>query len=394
MAGRPLEELDGRTTLEASNRHYMDEIVKRGKIGAAITIPKGLVPASDVANLSILGYDPRKYNSGRGPLEAANIGVDLIDTEVAFRCNLITHRDDKLIDYSAGHISTEEAKILIEAIDKKVGNEVVRFYPGASYRHLMVYRAGSKEEAEIIARIKCTPPHDIMVKSIPKNLPQGEGSELLIALMEKSKRILEHEDVNKARVDLSKNTASMIWLWGQGIKPNMPLFEELYGVKGSIISAVNLINGIGRTIGLEVINVLGATGYYDTNFKGKGNAALEALKDKDFVFVHVEAPDEAGHNGDIREKIKAIENFDEFVVGTIWEAFKERRDFRILVLPDHATPIAVRTHTTDPIPFAICGDGIEPDTASCFTETEAKAGKFFVPEAHHLMNSLINGLNP
>jgi 2,3-bisphosphoglycerate-independent phosphoglycerate mutase len=389
MAGRPLEELNGRTTLEASDRRYMDEIVKRGRIGAAITIPQGFSPGSDVANLAILGYDPGRYRCGRGPLEAANMGVDLSATDVAFRCNLVTHGRDTMLDYSAGHISSEEAKVLIEALDEKAGNETVRFYPGTSYRHLMVYKAGSKKEAEIIAQIKCAPPHDILNKRISENLPQGEGSEVLIALMEKSKHILEQEDVNKARAGLSKNVAGMIWPWGQGIKPNMPLFEKLHGVKGSIISAVDLIKGIGRIIGLEVINVPCATGYYDTNFKGKGEAAVEALKDRDFVFVHVEAPDEAGHAGDVKAKITAIENFDKFVVGAIWEAFKERRDFRILLLPDHATPISVRTHATDPVPFAMCGDGIEPDTASCFTETEAKAGKFFVPEAHLLMKSLV-----
>ena len=391
MSGRPLEELNGRTTLEVANRHYMDEIVKSGKIGTAMTIPKGMTPASDVANLSILGYDPAKYYSGRGPLEAANIGVDLGESDIAFRCNLITEADNKMIDYSAGHISTEEAKVIIEEIDKSLASKTIKFYPGVSYRHLMVLGMSSKEEALKMAKVKCTPPHDILNKEISKNLPEGEGSRILKDLMERSKAVLEKSDINKVRIDLGENPASMIWLWGQGVKPAMPLFRELYGVTGSIISAVDLIKGLGKIVGLEVINVPGATGYYDTNFKGKGEYAVKCLEEKDFVFVHVEAADEAGHNADIRAKITAIENFDKFVVGTIWEAVKRKNDFRILVLPDHATPISVRTHTRDPIPFAMCGKGIEKDTAHVFTEQAAKASKVSVAEGHFLMKSLIQG---
>lgn len=391
MSGRPLDELNGRTTLEVANRKYMDEIAKRGKLGTAKTIPRGMTPASDVANLSILGYDPKKYYCGRGPLEAANIGVNLGKTDVAFRCNVVTENEDRMLDYSAGHISTREAKILIEKINKKLGTERIKFYPGVSYRHLAVIKADTEEEALKLSKIKCMPPHDITEKAISKNLPQGEGNEILIDLMQKSKGVLEHHDINKVRVDLGENPANMIWLWGQGMLPAMPLFEELYGVKGSIISAVDLIKGIGRIIGLDVINVPGATGYYDTNFKGKGEYALKSLEDKDFVFVHVEAPDEAGHNGDIREKITAIENFDKFVVGTVWEAFKERDDFRLMILPDHATPISVKTHTTDPIPFVICGKGIDVDSASVFTENAAKASNFTVGEGYLLMQNLIKG---
>ena len=389
MSGRPLDELNGRTTLEVAERRYMDEITKRGKLGIATTIPKGMTPASDVANLSLLGYNPKKYYSGRGPLEAVNIGVDLSDTDVAFRCNLVTQEEDGMIDYSAGHISSKEARVLIEKIDRSLGNEKIKFYPGVSYRHLMVLRTGSKEEALKISEMKCMPPHDILNKSILKNLPQGEGKELLIELMDKSKKILAHHDINKVRIDLGENPANMIWLWGQGIKPAMPLFKELYDVTGSIISAVDLIKGIGKIIGLEVIDVPGATGFYDTNFKGKAEYALKSLEERDFVFVHVEAADEAGHNADIREKIRAIENFDKLVVGTIWEEFKARKDFRIIVLPDHATPISVRTHTTDPVPFAICGEGIESDGASVFTETAARGSNLIFKEGHPIMKYLI-----
>ena len=390
MSGRPLDELNGRTTLEVADHRNTDEIVKRGRIGIASTIPKGMTPASDVANLSILGYDPKEYYSGRGPLEAVNIGVKLEKEDVAFRCNLVTQSEEKMIDYSAGHISTKEAKILINSIDKELGNERVKFYPGISYRHLMILKTGSEEEAKRLSKINCFPPHDIMGKKISKHLPQGEGKDILLDLIQRSRTALEHQDVNNVRIDLGENPANMIWLWGQGVMPTMPSFKELYGVSGSIISAVDLIKGIGKVIGLEVVDVPGATGYYDTNFKGKGEYALKGLEKTDLVFVHVEAADEAGHNGDIRAKITAIEDFDKFVVGTIWKEYKKRNDFRIMVLPDHATPISVRTHTLDPIPFAVCGEGVEQDEACVFTEAASRASKFVINQGHILMKYLIH----
>jgi len=393
MSGWPVEELNGRTTLEVANRTFMDEIAKAGRLGTAITIPKGMTPASDVANLSIIGYDPAKYYSGRGPLEAANIGVQLDAHDVAFRCNFITNAEGKMVDYSAGHISTKEGNILIEELNKAFGTERRKFYPGIGYRHLMVFRAHSAEEARKLSGIRCMPPHDIIGQDISRNLPSGRGRENLTKLMDKSKALLDHHEINKVRIDLGENPANMIWLWGQGIKPSMPSFRKLYGVEGSIISAVDLIKGIGKIIGLDVIEVPGATGYYDTNFQGKGEHALRSLEEKDFVFVHVEAPDEAGHNGDIREKITAIENFDKFVVGTIWKEYKARKDFRIMILPDNATPIAKRTHTSDAIPFAICGAGIKPDTTCVFTEAAAKASKFHLAEGHFLMKYLIQGIS-
>jgi len=391
MSDRPLEKLNGRTPLEVASSPNMDDIVKKGRIGTATTIPKGLTPASDVANLSILGYDPKKYYSGRGPLEAANIGVKLEENDVAFRCNLITTSEDKMVDYSAGHIKSKEAKVLIKAINKVLASDTVKFYPGVSYRHLMVLKTASREEATKISKLKCVPPHDILNKRISKHLPSGEGKEIMISLMNKAKEILEDHEINKVRIDLSENPASSIWLWGQGVMPDMPSFKDLYGVRGAIISAVDLIKGIGKITGLRVIDVPGATGYYDTNFKGKGEYALRALEEDDFVFVHVEAPDEAGHNGDIRAKITAIENFDKYVVGTIWKAFRKKEDFRIMVLPDHATPIACRTHTIDPIPFAMCGKDVEKDSACVFTENAAKTSKFYLGDGHVLMKKLIMG---
>jgi 2,3-bisphosphoglycerate-independent phosphoglycerate mutase len=391
MSDRPLDELNGRTVLEVAERHYMDEIAKRGRLGTAITVPRSMTPASDVANLSILGYDPAKYYSGRGPLEAVNIGVDLREEDVAFRCNLITQADDTMTDYSAGHIKTPEARILMKKLDEALGNERMRFYPGISYRHLMVMKTSSREEALSMTKIRCTPPHDIIGQSVSKHLPQGDGREVLIDLMNRSRDILESHDVNRVRIDLGENPGNMIWLWGQGVMPVMPTFRELYGIEGSIISAVDLIKGIGKIIGLDAIEVPGATGYYDTNFKGKGKYALKSLETKDFVFVHVEAADEAGHNGDIRAKITAIENFDKYVVGTIWEAFKNRTDFKVMLLPDHATPISVKTHTSDPIPFAVCGHGVTPDEACVFTEAAAQTSPIKFEQGHLLMSHFIKG---
>lgn len=389
MADRPLEELNGRTVLETAHTPYMDKIVSRGRIGIVSTIPEGMTPASDVANLAIMGYDPNIYYKGRGPLEAANMGIALKKRHVAFRCNTVTVNDGKMVDYSAGHITTKESSLLIAQVNKALGTEAIRFYPGMSYRHLMVLDAGSKEKAEEFCKIKCIPPHDIVGKMVSRKLPAGKGSKILIDLMDKSKNILKKHDINKVRIDLGENPANMIWLWGQGVKPNIPSFKELFGVSGAVISAVDLVNGIGKLMGLDVIKVPGATGYYDTNFKGKAEYALQALEDRDFVYVHVEAPDEAGHNGDLRAKITAIENFDKFVVGTIWKKTKENKDVRIMLLPDHATPISVKSHTSEPVPFAICGKDVIPDGACVFSEKAARSTNFVVNKGCHLMKYLI-----
>jgi len=318
MSDHPISELGGKTPLEVAKIPNMNEIAKAGKIGLVKTVPRGMKPASDVANLSILGYDPKLYYSGRGPLEAANIGIEISEDEVAFRCNLITASNDILADYSAGHITDKESKGLMEFLNKSLGTDRIKFYHGKSYRNLVVIKTRSKDELTELIKTSCTPPHDVSGQPILKNLPKGKGAELLIKLMQDSRELLEKHEINKVRVDLKENPGNMIWLWGQGTNPNMPSFSGMFGVDGSVISAVDLVNGIGRLVGLEVIQVPGATGYYDTNYQGKGDFAVNALKSKDFVFVHVEAPDEAGHNGDMRAKITAIENFDKFVVGTIW----------------------------------------------------------------------------
>jgi len=378
MADYPLRELGNLTPLQAANTQNMDFIAKHGKCGIASTIPANMPAGSDVANLSILGYDPLRYYCGRGPLEAASMGVRLGKDDIAFRCNLITEKDGLLADYSAGHITSEEARVLIEAVDKELGNGC-RFHAGISYRHLLVMKRGEKAQ--------CTPPHDVVGQPVGEVLPRGEDAEILINLIMASKRVLENHEVNMKRKRNGRNPANMIWLWGQGKAPSMPLFKDLFGVSGSIISAVDLLKGIGKYAGLEVINVPGATGYLDTNYSGKAEYALRSLEDHDFVFVHVEAPDEAAHMGDLEAKIKAIEDFDKKVVGKVLEEIEG--EYRILVMPDHFTPISIKTHTREPVPFAIYSSDESTDNAERFDEFAAKEGVFGLVEGYRLMSLLI-----
>jgi 2,3-bisphosphoglycerate-independent phosphoglycerate mutase len=305
-----------------------------------------------------MGYDPRKYYTGRSPLEAASIGVHLEPDDVAFRCNLVTLKavssgpaDARRVktlmeDFSAGHISTQEARTLIEAIDSELGSDRIRFYPGVSYRHLMVWKGGRD-------RLECTPPHDIQDREIIDYLPRGEGDDVINGLMQASAPLLASHPVNKSRLESGKRSANSIWLWGQGRRPSMPTFREKYGLEGAVISAVDLTKGIGIYAGFEVISVPGATGWIDTNYVGKAEHALFALKQKDIVYLHVEAPDEAGHTGDARNKVKAIEDFDEFVVGNIMHGMRQFDEYRILALPDHPTPLEIRTHSAEPVPYVI-----------------------------------------
>jgi len=383
----PLDELAGRTPLEVARTPNMDFIAQNGIVGRIKTIPEKLPPASDVANLSIFGYDPLKYYTGRGPLEAANLGIDLAEDEVAFRCNLVTVLEDIMVDYSAGHISSKESEMLIKFLNEKLGSKELRFYSGVSYRNLLIIKSPKSIQ---LSKIKCVPPHDIIKKNIKDYLPKGEDSQILIDLMRKSKEILEDHEINKVRIDLKENPANMIWLWGQGMKPNMPKFKERFGLEGSVISAVDLIKGMGRILGLSVINVKGATGYYDTNYAGKAKAAIESLKKEDFVYLHVESPDEAGHNGDLQAKITCIERFDSLVVGEILKSFKRKKDFRILVIPDHATPLSLRTHTSDEVCFCLFGYGIEKKDFKGFCESEAKRSKLYFEKGYELMDYFIN----
>ncbi|MCX5678266.1 MAG: cofactor-independent phosphoglycerate mutase [Candidatus Omnitrophica bacterium] len=389
MSDYPVPELGDKTPLDVAKIPNINDIVKNGMIGLVKTVPTGMKPASDIANLSIMGYDPKTYYTGRGPLEAANIGVELAEDEIAFRCNLITANNDTLADYSAGHISERESSILIKFLDEKLGSDRVKFYHGKSYRNLVVFKTRSPDGVTELMKIACTPPHDISGKSISKHLPRGRGAEALIKLMEESRGLLNGQEINKVRIDLKENPANMIWLWGQGTNPNMPSFKGLFGIDGAVISAVDLVNGIGKLIGLELINVPGATGYYDTNYQGKGAYAVECLKNKDFVFVHVEAPDEAGHNGEVREKIRAIENFDKYVVGAVWKYLQSVGDYRIMVLADHATPLAIKTHVSDPAPFVMAGTGVKHNGFSAYNETNAMAAKVKFKSGARLTEMLI-----
>ncbi|MDP8289456.1 MAG: cofactor-independent phosphoglycerate mutase [Candidatus Susulua stagnicola] len=373
VADYPIDILGGKTPLEVADTPFMDSLAKKGVLGRVKTIPRGFTPSSDVANLSLLGYDPKIYYTGRGPLEAANLGVELEERDLAFRCNFITTAGGKLHDYSAGHITDKESKILIEHINKNLGTDNIEFFFGTSYRNLMVIRGGLDLGLE---KVKYFAPHDIMGKEISKHLPQDKNSKIILDLMERSKDILKSDEINKVRVDLGENPANMIWLWGCGSKPTMPFFESEYNLKGAVISAVDLIKGIGRIVRLKVLDVQGATGYYDTNYLGKAEAAIKALEVCDFAFIHIEATDEAGHNQDLRMKIACLERIDKLIVGTVLNKL-EGKDFRILVTPDHPTPISLRTHTDEPVPFLISGSGIEKDEFSSYSEKEAQNSSLY-----------------
>lgn len=352
MADHPIREIKGLTPLQVAYTPNMDRLSAGSILGMVKTIPEGMPPGSDVANLSILGYDPAKFYSGRAPLEAASIGVKIKKADAVYRCNLVTLKFNRsktralMEDYSSGHISTEEADELIRDIDKNLGSDRLKFYTGVSYRHLMVWSKG-------ISELECVPPHDILGKDISDYLPVGKGDDLLRQLMVDSVDILENHPINKKRMKHGKNPANSIWLWGQGRKPRIPTFKEKYSIKGSLVSAVDLTKGLGIYAGFEILKVPGITGYLDTNYKGKADAALKSLKKNDLVYVHVEAPDEAGHSGRYKDKVKAIEDFDKLVVGTIMKGMKNFKEYKILLMPDHATPIELRTHTDEPIPFVI-----------------------------------------
>ncbi len=392
MSDYPIAELGDKTPLEVAKIPNMNAIVKAGMIGLVKTVPTGMKPASDIANLSILGYDPKTYYTGRGPLEAANIGIELAEDEVAFRCNLVTVNNAIMADYSAGHISDKESGTLMGYINEKLGSDKIRFYHGKSYRNLMVVKTRSADELSDLMKTSCTPPHDISGKSILKYGPKGKGADILERFMHESRAILEKHEINRVRLDLKENPANMIWLWGQGTNPNMPSFKGMFGLDGAVISAVDLVNGIGKLTGLELIQVPGATGYYDTNYQGKGEYAVNSLKEKDFIFVHVEAPDEAGHNGDMRAKITAIENFDKFVVGAVWNFLKGTQDYRIMILSDHATPVAIKTHTSDPAPFVMAGTGVEHNGFDIFSEKNAAESKIKFRSGAALTEALIKGV--
>jgi len=386
MADYPIEALDGKTPLQVADKPNMDAIAARGRSGILRTIPEDMEPGSDIANLSILGYNPKEFYTGRGPLEAANRGISLGEDDMAFRCNLITEEDGVLVDYSAGHITNSEAAELMKTVENQLGKPgEIDFYAGVSYRHLMILR-NMRYSDEVL----CAPPHDVVGSRISEVLPKARkpAAESTAVLLRKmifdSKKILEKHPVNARRKAVGERLGNMIWPWGQGRKPNMPTLQELYGISGAVISAVDLINGMGICAGMEVIKVPGATGYYDTNYEGKAYYALKALEMHDMVFIHVEAADEAGHSGDYEQKIRSIEDLDKRLIGKLLEGL-EGQEYAIAVLPDHATPVSVRTHTKDPVPFTICSPRIEPDGVKRFDEVSAKKGGFGFLEGEELM---------
>ncbi len=390
MSDYPIPELNNRTPLTEAKTPHMDLVACKGITGSVRTIPHDFPPGSDVANLSILGYDPARYYTGRAPLEAASMGVELNSVDTAFRCNLVTLRpvgnDMIMEDFSAGHISTEEASQLITGIDKRLGSEDIRFYPGISYRHLMVWKKDSID-------LKLIPPHDISGRGIREHLPSGREREEIIRLMNDSQMILSNHKVNKRRAEEGLRQANSIWLWGHGSRPHLPTFKEKYGLSGSVISAVDLLKGMGIYAGLESINVPGATGYLDTDYRGKVRYALSELRKKDFVYLHVEAPDEASHNGNLDDKIRAIEDFDSLVVGEIIKGMQEVGDLRILLMTDHFTPLSIRTHTADPVPFAIYPCSGDPDGVERFDESILKSGSIHLEKGYELMDYFIKEKN-
>lgn len=392
MADYPVPELGNMTPLQVARKPNMDSIAAKGRNGLLKTVPEDLSPGSDTAILSVLGYDPRRFLTGRGPLEAASRGIQLEENDVAFRCNLITEKNGILVDYSAGHITSSEAVKLMDSIKKtfeKPGE--LEFFSGLDYRHFLILRNFPNSHL-----IKCTPPHDAVGADISTILPKAKSEEveetvtMLKETILKSMAVLESHPVNIARQKSGKKPGNMIWPWSGGKKPSMPSFKEKYGLKAAVISAVDLIKGIGIYAGMKIIDVPGATGMYDTNYEGKAEAALKALEDNDMVFVHVEAPDEAGHAKDYALKVKTIEDLDNRLLGKILDGLKE--PYAIAILPDHPTPIRVGTHTRDPVPFSIYSPSIASDNAQKFDEFSAKKGAFGTVTQESLMSLLLSSI--
>jgi len=378
-ADEPLELFGGKTILEAAKKPNMDWISVNGRQGLCKTVPPSLQPGSDVAMMAVLGYDPVRYYSGRAPIEAVAQGLEVGESDWIFRCNLVTIADEKMADHSAGHISSKEGKTLIEELNASLGNEKVKFYPGVGYRHLMVVSGYD------FADIRTQPPHDMIGQKIENILPRGKNAEMLIDLMAKSQQFFHEHEINRVRQDLGENAASSIWLWGQGRKAKMEAFSRKYGLKGAAITAVDLVRGLARLIGFDLVDVPGATGYWDTDYRAKGLAAVQALKTHDIVLVHVEAPDEAGHAGNAAIKKKAVEEIDKFVVGPVLAELKNHNAWRMLVMPDHPTPIANQGHTSDPVPFTMAGEGVSGVIHMPFGEANAAKSGIRVNNGYELM---------
>jgi 2,3-bisphosphoglycerate-independent phosphoglycerate mutase len=377
-ADEPLEQFDKKTVLQIAQTPNMDKISTQGRLGLVRTIPAGFEPGSDVAQMSLLGYNPLTFYTGRAPIEAVARNIKLSPNDWVFRCNLVTICDGKMEDHSAGHISTEEAGKLIKDLNEQLSNEKFRFYPGVSYRHLLVFKDADFD-------VKTYPPHDYIGTAVEKILPRGKGAEMLIDLIARSQQLFINNDINKIKKDLGENQVSSIWLWGQGKKAHMESFKKRFGINGAAITAVDLVKGLSMLIGFDLINVPGATGFVDTNYQGKASAAIKALDKYDLVFIHIEAPDEASHNGSIEMKKKAIEQIDKYIVGPVLEALQGYESWRILVLPDHPTPISSRAHSPEPVPFAMAGTGVSGILHTTFSETNAAKSGFRIDNGFELM---------
>jgi 2,3-bisphosphoglycerate-independent phosphoglycerate mutase len=393
MADYPVEQLGDKTPLQYAVKPTIDYMVKHGILGMVKTVPEGMPPGSDTANLSVMGYDPRKYYSGRSPFEAASMGVEMLNTDITFRCNVVTLSEDKpyeekiMIDHSADEITTAEAAELIKAVNEYLSTESIKFYPGVSYRHLMIWDRGPYEW-------NLTPPHDILGKRVKDYMPKGLQSEIIEQMMKKSSEFLSQHEINKKRIKKGLRPANSIWIWGEGKRPLLSNFYDKYKLKGSVISAVDLIKGIGICAELDSIDVEGATGNIHTNFVGKAYAALEELsKGKDFVYIHIEAPDECGHRYEVENKPRAIELIDSQIIKVI----KDELDrtgvaYRMMILPDHATPLVLRTHTSEPVPFLIYQSNKEYDNQTqTYDESCGSSSKLYFPEGHKLMDYFIKG---
>ena len=385
MADLPLKELNGETPLQRAEIPNMDLIASKGVSGMLKTVPDHMHPGSDVANLSIMGYNPTEYYTGRGPLEAASVGANMDKGDVAFRCNFITENDGILADFNAGHISTIEASELIESLNQKFYLNG-KFYLGTSYRHLFLIKD------ESFASLESTPPHDVVGEQFEEYLlkpSKNKNAVLLNKIMSESRKLLKKNLVNKKRIADGKNPANMIWLWGQGVKPSMPLFKDKYGLKGATITGVDLVKGIGVYMGLSNVHVPGATGYFDTDYCGKAKHALEALETNDLVFIHVEAPDEAGHAGDLEEKILAIERLDRRILGKLLDELPSFNEYSLAILPDHPTPLKLKTHTSDPVPYSMCSTANKSDNVMKYDEKSAQKGIMGIKPGYEFIKNFI-----
>jgi len=397
MADLPVPALSGLTPLQVAQKPHMDRIAREGLSGLVCTVPAGMTPGSDTANMAVMGYDPKRYYTGRSPIEAVSMSIEMEPGDIAFRCNLVTLTEEPvyaeriMVDHSSDEIASDEAARLIELINEKLSGDGIRFYPGKSYRHCMIWKGGPLD-------VRLMPPHDILTQKIEPYLPVGEGAERILSLLEKSAAILPDHPVSRARKRRGLNPANSIWIWGQGKRPELPNLSEMFGIRGSVISAVDLIQGLGICAGLHVVEVPGATGNIHTNFKGKAQAAIDEFeRGQDYVFIHVEAPDECGHRAEIDNKVRSIELIDREVIGPVWEYLEAERlatgeDYRMLVMPDHPTPLMLRTHTSDPVPFALfSSDGHYYAPTSGYDEVRAKESDVYLEHGHQLFGRIIRG---